>query len=166
MKDMLIAAATSGGLVVGLFLFFLFYRPIWEATTREPFTNILRRNRYRFSIIIVCGVAAAGGVWAHSVHYRDWSAWPYYTWVVVAMAFIWVFVGHIFWAGLRWGAVHAPTAWRCQHQLTLKAESLEPGPERDGMASAAVELERCLDSLDIPFRGPDRGRERRGLCDV
>ena len=59
----------SAALLV-LLIFFLNYRSTWEATTREPFTNILRRNKLRFSFIIPVGLAAAGGLvlrWTQSV---------------------------------------------------------------------------------------------------
>ena len=79
MDDKFIAALTSGSLVEGLFVFFLFYGPLWDATTREPLPAILRRNPRRFNIFIMCGVAAAGGLSVPAVHFRDWSAWPYYT---------------------------------------------------------------------------------------
>ena len=149
---------TLGGLV----LFFIFYRPLWENTTREPFTYILRRHRARFSFIILIGIAAAGGL----IYLSLPRAWPWFTWVVLAIAFLWLFIGHIFWAGIRWGRIHASTAWRCVEEIRLIAESVEEGPKREGMEFASAELGRRLEAIEIPFRGSDRTRKPRGIADV
>lgn len=145
----------------GLLLFFIFYRPLWENTAREPFTNILRRHKARFSFIILIGFAAVGGL----IYLSLPRAWPWYTWVVPALGFLWLFIGHIFWAGIRWGRIHAATAWRCVEEIRLISESLEEGPTREGIEFASQELGSRLEAMEIPFRPADRSGKRRGLAE-
>ena len=147
----------SAALLV-LLIFFLNYRSIWEATTQEPFTNILRRNKLRFSFIIPVGLAAAGGL----VYLSLPRAWPWYTWVVVAMGFVWIFIGHIFWAGIRWGAIHTPTAWRCVEELKLMAAALEQGPQQRQLELASEELGARLIELGYPFVAQSAAETHKG----
>ena len=134
---------TLGGLV----LFFIFYQPLWENTTREPFTYILRRHRARFSFIILIGIAAAGGL----IYLSLPRAWPWFTWVVLAIAFLWLFIGHIFWAGIRWGRIHAATAWRCVEEIRLIADQLRRVPSGKEWSSLPRSWEDAWRRLRFPF---------------
>ena len=149
---------TLGGLV----LLFIFSRPLWENTTREPFTYILRRHRARFSFIVLIGIAAAGGL----IYLSLPRAWPWFAWVVLAIAFLWLFIGHIFWAGIRWGRIHAAAAWHCVEEIRLIAESVEGGSKRERMEFASAELGRRLEVIEIPFRPSYRTGKPRGIADV
>ena len=140
-----------------LALFFFFYEPLWKATTTEPFTNILRRNKGKFWVIIPFGIAPA--IWLMFL------ARPWWSWTVVLTCFVWLFIGHIFWAGIRWGRIHNPTAWRAVHELTLIAESMPEGVERGAIESASKDMAACLEEMGIPFRSPVRTGERLGLCE-
>ncbi|MEE8518198.1 MAG: hypothetical protein V3S98_03625 [Dehalococcoidia bacterium] len=94
-------------LIVGLF--FLWYEKLWRATTREPWTYIVRRNGLLSIPIAITAVAALGVmVWQ--------SPW-WLSWLPVFLVFVAAFWAHIDWGGLRAGDVHRPTAWRCEHEL-------------------------------------------------
>ena len=144
--------------LVGLFVFFKSYETLWKATTDEPWTNILRRNKAKFGFIFLPGLGAGFGL-----GYLVWPLWP---WVVVAGFSMWFFFGHIFWAGIRWGGIHRQTAWRCKRELELMGESLELGPKRDAMELAAKELEARLNDLGIPYSPSDRSGVPKGLTDI
>ena len=160
--DYLIGYGLIGATALVLVLFFLFYERIWKSITDEPFTNLLRRNKLRSFVLILAGTAAGGGLAYLSLP----RAWPWYTWVVVAMGFVWILTGHIFWAGMRWGAIHKPTAWRCVEELRLMAVALEEGPERASLADASEKLGARLEEEGYEFRSPTRHGDRRGLADL
>ena len=128
-------------LIIGLF--FGFYKLIWKATTGEPWTNILRRND-RLSIpIIVVAIATLGVV--------TWGVPWWLAWLPVFLTFVAVLWAHVDWAGLRWGAIHRPTAWRCVEELK-------------GYSPLAADwLEQQLVAKGHPYERSDRTGEQRGL---
>ena len=142
-------------LVVGLALvvlpFLVFaYRPLAIFSVGEFWTNIIRRNK----IVFLPAVFAPIGVLAWwGIHYRlgswDWPWGEFYGTVVLLYG---VLVGHFYWAGLRPGAIHRPTAWRCVEEL-----------RQNDMAPAADYLKAQLEAKGHEFEAPDRHGNPRPL---
>lgn len=103
--DVLIRIVVPVGILAALAVFFVFYDRLWQALTDEPFTYIIRRNKWRFSFIL----ALAGGLIAWGV--LDNKGLSSETYGLLTLLYG-VLVGHFYWCSCRPGKIHAPTAYR------------------------------------------------------
>ena len=131
------------GVIAIVAVFFVFYSQIWESTTREPWTYILRRNDWLSAPIIAVVVASLGVV--------TWQTPWWLSWLPVFLSFVVALLAHVDWSGLRAGEIHRPTAWRCAEEL------------KQHSTTAAAWLEQRLIDEGHPYAGSDRKGQRRGL---
>ena len=127
----------------------LFYSRIWGALTQEPFTNIMRRKALLSIPVAVVALAFLGTVvWAIGWQWDD--GWML-AWAPTLTVGLWALWAHVDWAGIRWGAIHRPTAWRCAEEL------------RSFSVPAAEWLETQLNNKGFLYEPSDRSDDRRGL---
>ena len=141
--DVLYRAIVLLGVLLVLVVFFLFYRRIWGALTDEPFTYIIRRNRWRFSSILALAVGLiAWGV----LDSREVSGETY-----GLLTFLYgVLVGHFYWCSCRPGKLHAPTAYRLLDRLAESGQT-------DGAAAPRSAAEPAPRGPAQLPHGPARG---------
>ena len=145
-RILLVIAVPAAALPFMIFV----YPPLAKFMVGEYLTNIIRRNKLEFVPVILLPLAFL--VW-WGVQYEPWSMeWPWGEFFGVVVLAYGVVVGHFYWAGLRLGAIHRPTAWRCVEEL-----------RQHNMAEAAGILSDRLKAKGHAFQAPDRHGKPQGF---
>ena len=119
------------------------YSKIAILAAGEHFTSIIRRNKLVFMPVVSMPLGFLAW-WSTRYQPGSWD-WPWGKFFGVVVLLYGVLVGHFYWAGLRPGAIHPPTAWRCVEEL-----------RKIGMPQAAADLANRLRSEGHPFQAPNR----------